>query len=293
MKGNRTITTGMHRKLSLLFLIAFFSGWLMAQTDEQPVYRLSTANHRAGISFVDLFDPYLSSLNYSGIGVRVELLEQRFLNPDSNRFSRFIRLTGMTARTYNPASTAVVDYLGGNLSWGMQYHYRKIDNLVVLAGAAMEGDYGFKMNSRNVNNPINLDIAFTLNALIGARYFLQTRKRTLQFTGSYEIPFIGMMFVPYPGLSYYELYSSRQLSEAIFFSSLHNRQGHKVSVSLDFPLRRSTIHLGWRYNSLKFQGSGPIYSMKEQSVLLGITYDIFRSSGRTSRFPSHFIRSMY
>lgn len=279
-------------RLFLLFA-SFLPLLLIAQSTEETRYSLTTATHRAGVSSVHIHDPYLSSLSYSGLGARLELLEQRFLDPDSARFSMLTRLTGLIGLTVNPASTAAMNYMGGDFAWGVQYHYRKIRNTVVLAGATADAGFGFKMNTRNVNNQINADIALNINALLGARYFLQTRKRIIQFTGAYETPIAGVMFVPYPGLSYYELYTSKRISEAIFLSSLHNRQAHKLSLSVDFPFRRSTLHAGWRYHQLNYKGSGPVFSMKEQSLLLGITYDLFRSSGRKSRFPSNYIRSMY
>jgi len=287
-------------------LILLSSGLLKAQQSDSILYPLSTINHRAGISFLELHDPYLSSLSYSGIGARIEITQHRFLRtnlllPDSQQLfpaagsslSAFLRLSGSVATTQNPASTAVVNYMGGNLTWGMNYHYRKIENMVVLVGAAADGEFGVKQNSRNINNPVNMDIAFNINAMLGGRYFIQTKKRIIQLSGSYEMPLVGLMFVPYPGLSYYELYTSGRIGEALFFSSLHNRQGQKLAFSVDFPLRNSTLHAGWRFHHLKYQGSGPVFVRDEHALMLGITYDIFRSSGRRSRFPSNYIRSMY
>ena len=138
-----------------------------------------------------------------------------------------------------------------------------------------------------------MDIALNLNAMLGARYFIHTPKRSIQLSGAFEMPVAGMMFVPYPGLSYFELYTSGRIGETLFFSSLHNRQGAKLALSADFPLRTITLHAGWRFHHLKYQGSGPVFVRDEHSLLLGITYDIFRSSGRKSRFPANFVRSMY
>lgn len=261
-----------------------------AQVDTLPVFALTTATHRAGISWVELNDPYLSSLPYSGMGFRVELQEQRYLRAGDNRFSMVNRLTGLAAITTNPASTAQIETIAGAYAFGIRYHYRPLDQLVILAGGAVEGDFGVRANSRNVNNPVNMDIAANLNATVGARYLLPLRRRTLQFDAQAEIPLVGVMFVPYPGLSYYELYLSKQLSEAIFVSSLHNRQGGKLAFSVDVPFRRSTLHVGWRYHQLHYQGNGPVFTLAEHSVLLGISYDLFRSAGRSSRFPATYVR---
>jgi hypothetical protein len=302
----------MYRGFLIFIVVIFGSGLVQAQQSDSLLYPLSTINHRAGISFLELHDPYLSSLSYSGMGIRMEIAEQRFMRADRwpstllrhpktechlsasvPRFSTLLRLSGSAAKTMNPASTAAVNYIGGNLTWGMHYHYRKIENMTVLVGAAADGEFGMKQNTRNINNPVNMDIAFNINAMLGVRYFMQTKKRIIQFSGAYEMPLAGMMFVPYPGLSYYELYTSRRIGEALFFSSLHNRQGNKLAVSVDFPFRTTTLHAGWRFQHLKYQGSGPVFVRDEHALMLGITYDIFRSSGRRSRFPSNYIRSMY
>lgn len=291
--------------LIIVCVILSGAGLLKAQSPDTMVYPLSTINHRAGICFIQLHDPYLSSLQYAGAGMRMEITAHRFINTDKGfsaliqlpkgrqSLSSLLRLSGVVAATKNPASTAAVNYLGGNLTWGVNYHYRKIDNMVVLLGAAVDGEFGVKQNSRNINNPVNMDIAFDVNAMLGVRYFIQTRKRSIQLNGAYEMPLAGLMFVPYPGLSYYELYSSGRIGEALFFSSLHNRQGNKLAVSVDFPLRTATLHAGWRFQHLKYQGSGPVFLRDEHALMLGVTYDVFRSSGRRSRFPANYIRSMY
>lgn len=280
----------MKARVVVVGLFVVLSTLLSAQADTIPVYALTTATHRAGMSWIKLNDPYLSSLEYSGAGLRVELSEQRYLRAGDNRFSMLNRLTGLAAITVNPASTAEIETVTGDYTFGIRYHYQPLEQLVIVAGGAMEADIGIRVNSRNVNNPVNLDIAGNLNATLGARYLLTTRKRTIRFDAGAEVPLLGVMFVPYPGLSYYEMYLSKQLSEAIFFSSLHNRQGARYSLSVDFPFRHSTLHAGWQYHQLKYQGSGPVVTIAEHSLMLGISYELFRSSGRMSRFPANYVK---
>lgn len=267
-----------------------FSPLVKSQSDSLPEVALSTATHRAGISWVEINDPYLSSLQYSGIGFRVEMQEQRYLQPTDDRFSMVNRLTGLAAITTNPASTAQIETVAGAYALGIRYHYRPFEKWVILMGGNVEGEFGVRVNSRNVNNPVNLDIAGNLNATLGASYLLPTRRRTLKFDAQAEMPLVGVMFVPYPGLSYYELYLSKQLSEAIFLSSLHNRQGGKLALSVEVPFRRSTLHAGWRYTELKYKGSGPVFAISGHSFMVGITYDVVRSSGRQTRFPANYVK---
>jgi hypothetical protein len=275
---------------SNLLISLLLSASLMAQESDKTLYALSTATQRAGISYVSIADPYLSSLQYSGWGATIEWTEQRFLNPQTRLFSVVNRLTGLAAQTYNPAQTATINMMHGNYSWGMLYNYRYFNTLVLLAGTTAQADFGFKANSRNVNNPYNMDLAISLNAVLGARYSLETRKRTIDFTSGFESPIAGVMFVPYPGLSYYEMYTSGKYSEAVFLSSLHNRQGAKLSFAVDIPFRRSTLHMAYRFHQLNYKGSGPVFRFSENALMLGITYDVFRTSGRSMRFPGNFIR---
>lgn len=282
---------GMNSRLMAVVVMGLLTlAQASARVDSIPGYALSTATHRAGLSWVQINDPYLSSLHYSGMGIRLELAEQRYLRASDDRFSMINQLSGLMAITTNPASTAQIETIAGTYSFGLRYHYRGLKQLVVLAGGAVEADGGVRVNSRNVNNPVNVDVAVNLNATLGARYLLPTRRRILQFDVQTELPLAGIMFVPYPGLSYYELYLSKQLSEALFFSSFHNRQGAKLSLSADVPLGRSTLHAGWKYRHTKYRGNGPVFSFDEHSLLLGITYDLFRSSGRRVQFPANFIR---
>lgn len=258
-----------------------------AQTNDK--FLLTNVYHYAGLSTVHILDPYLSSLDYSGIGLRYEEFRSRLFNPDNQKISSFSRLSGMLGLTINPAATASVSYMGIDYGWGVHYRYPVMEDVLLLAGGFADVNFGYKSNSRNVNNPVNIDLSTDLNASLGARFYIHTRRRVIQVNAMIDFPVIGCMFVPYPGLSYYEMYLSRQYSEAIHFSSLHNRQGIRQLISVDFPLKNSTISIGIRSGQLKYQASEQVYNFDEYSLVFGFTYDKVSFSGRKKNIPDTFI----
>ncbi len=278
------------------YIVLFFTinlNLLQAQSLSNELYPLTNIYHQFGLSAVQLLDPYLSMLNYSGVGMRMEYSASRYFNPENIDLSSYNRISGLAALTVNPRSTASVIYMGGNAAWGMQYHYSEIENFVLLAGGNVDLDFAYKMNSRNVNNPVNIDLSTNLNAMIGARYFYPTRRRKLQYNAAIEFPVIGCMFVPFPGLSYYEMSQSKKFAEAIHFTSFHNKQGIKQSYSIDVPFKRSTWSFGTRMHELKYVADGQLYSFLEYSFFVGITYDQIRFSGRRVQVPQIFISPRY
>lgn len=281
------------KKIVLAFCLIGGFIFSEAQTNNKEVFSLTNVHHYVGPSVVELADPYLSILNYTGYGMRLEYTDVRYFNPHNPVLSSYSRIAGLAALTVNPQSTASVTYIGGNVAWGMLYEYRDFSNFVLLAGANVDFDFAYKMNSRNVNNPFNMDLATDLNAMLGVRYIYPTRKRTLKFSASIEFPLVGCMFVPYPGLSYYEMYSSKAYGEAIHFSSLHNKQGMKQQISIDVPFKYSSWSFGARMHQLTYQVGELPYSFNEFSLFVGITYDLIRFSGRKVAVPESFISPGY
>ena len=281
------------KKAYIVLFLTFNLSLLQAQSLTNELFPLTQVYNQYGLSAVQLIDPYLSILQYTGVGMRLEYSASRYLNPNKTDLTFYRRVTGLAALTVNPRSTASISYMGGNAAWGMQYHYREIDNFVLLAGGNVDLDFAYKMNSRNVNNPVNIDLSTNLNAMLGARYFYPTRRRMLQFNVAMEFPVIGSMFVPFPGLSYYEMSQSKNFAEAIHFTSFHNKQGIKQNYSIDVPFKKSTWSFGSRMQELKYRADDQTYSFMEYSFFVGITYDQIRFSGRRVKVPEIFISPRY
>ncbi len=278
-----------HTAIFLLFLWFNIAMNIQAQTHQHDLQSVTNVNNYVGVSMVSLADPYLSVLNYSGLGLRLEYNELKYYNPAKPVWVEFARIEGLGAMTYNPAYTAMITYVGTEIAYGTLYEYRDLNNIVLHAGGNIDANYAVKMNSRNVNNPTNMDIATNLNAMIGIRYNIPTKKRVMQLATQIEFPLLGCMFVPYPGLSYYEMYNSKKVAEAIHFSSLHNKQGVRQRLTFQMPFKYSSWTVGVSMQALKYQASEQPYQMQEFSVFLGVNYDVARFAGRKSNKPENFI----
>lgn len=281
------------RKIIIVLMMTTHLVLIKAQEDKEDILSLTNVHHYGALSSVNLIDPYLSVLDYSGVGARYTFTSGRFVDPRNPILAYTTRVSGIAALTVNPRSTASVSYLGANASWGMQYYYRGIENTIVLGGTNIDVDFGYKMNSRNVNNPINIDLATNLNVSFGGRYCIKTKRRVMQINALIEFPVIGTMFVPTTGLSYYEMYSTGNYAESIHFSSLHNKQGLKQYYTIDIPFKHLTWSFGIITHELSYKANSQIYSYSEYSFLTGITYDMIKFSGRKAKVPEFFISPKY
>jgi len=279
----------MKRSLWLLFMASALLPVAAQQQDTHAPLALSKIRHYAGPATIEWVDPYLSLLRYSGLGIRYEMTEQRFVNPADPRWSSIGRFSGLAGMSLNPKSTASTNVMALNSAFGLQYHYREYPSLLLLAGGNIDADFSIRQNSRNVNNPANINMATHLNLTLGGTYFVPTRRRTLQINAAWELPIVGALFAPYPGLSYYELYKSKDYLRAIHAVSLHNQQGLKQHITVDIPLKRMVLTAGMRSQWMRYKVSEFTYSEREISFLVGTTFDIARFAGRKSSVPSYFV----
>lgn len=274
--------------LLLSVLPALLTVTAQTQEEKSPL-ALSRVRHSAGPAMLEWVDPYLSLLRYSGLGIRYEMTEQRFVNAADPRWSANGRFAGLAGISFNPRSTATTSVMALNSAFGLQYHYREIPALVVLTGANIDADFNIRQNSRNVNNPTNLNVATHLNFTLGGIYNIPTTRRNIQINASFELPVVGALFAPYPGLSYYELYKSKNYLKAIHAVSLHNQQGSKQQITIDFPLKRMLLTAGVRSQWMRYKVSEFTYSEREISFLIGTSFDVARFAGRKSAAPPNFV----
>jgi hypothetical protein len=180
-------------------------------------------------------------------------------------------------------------YLGLSYSWGMHYHFRPMKGLLLLVGGNYELDLAVKNIARNVNNPANVDLATNLNLSGVARYDIPTRKRTMQLQLAVQSPLFGCMFVPRNGASYYEMFELWNLSDAVHFSSLHNKRGIETNLMLQIPFNLSTLRFGLGYNGLKYTANEMVFRRNEISLLIGTTFEVATFEGKKNRAPKNFM----
>jgi hypothetical protein len=281
----------MNIKQSLLFsclLIAFVT---RAQQYDEQKYPLTTSVSTYGYSNnIEILDPYLSPLYYTGKALKYNNLERRFVSWGGiPNLSSQISSDWLLGATLNPAGTATILYYGQNFGRGLHYHYKPQPAVQLLLGGIMDLDMGLKLNDRNINNPLNVDLAGNLNLSGILMYDFNLFKRTMQLQLSIQSPLMGCMFVPLQGASYYEMFLLGDISNTMNFSSLHNKQGLNTTISLDLPLNYSVWRFGLNFQDLKYSANDMVFSRSAFSLIVGTTFDFVTFAGRKNKAPKNFI----
>ena len=182
-------------------------------------------------------------------------------------------------------------FFGINYSFGVNYHFRLKNQLMILAGGSWDIHAGGKYLARNVNNPFSLDLYTNLNAVAEIQYPFRLLKQ--DFTARYgaQTPLLGCMFVPMQGITYYELSMLKNLDTALHFSSPHNRHGWSHYLSLDIPLKFSTIQLNIQHEYLKYTANELVFKKNGLNFSVGTVVDLHVFSGKKRKYPANFIRS--
>lgn len=277
----------MKKNYTLCFFL-ILCDFVGAQAIEQK-YLLSTNTNNYALSNLDLLDPYLSPLVYNGLGLSYNHEDNRFLSIQNNSLSVYYKFDLVGGFTLNPTNTASMMYAGINSEYGMFQHFQPINGLRLMAGGSWDVDFGWKMIARNINNPVNIDLATNFNLSGRAKYDVQLFKRVFGLQLSVQTPMIGCMFVPREGASYYEMFDLWNLDNTLHFSSLHNKRGIKGDISCTVPFRRFTLYVGVKYNELKYTANDMVFKRNELSLLIGSRFDMIKFSGKNNKAPNNFI----
>lgn len=276
-------------KKTVCLLMLLNSTLLFSQIENTPKYKLKSVTEILGISRVTLLDPYLSPITYTGSGINYEHATQQLFSAENTNLSMESKLDAMTFYTNNPENTAAMIYMGVDYSWGMYYRFKPVTGLQVLAGGNAALDLGYKYLSRNVNNPINIDLWTDFNMKAKLHYLLPIKRFHVRINYELEIPVIGCMFVPQAGASYYEMFGQGNLSDTFHFSSLLNKSGQRSKLSFDFPFRHSTWQVGLNISDLKYKANDLVFKQNRITFQFGWKYDFFVFSGRKNTAPDNFI----
>lgn len=138
-------------KKYFIYILSILSSYAIAQTTDEQKYLLTSASNTLGYSIINLNDPYLSPLTYSGSGVGYDFQSQRFLSVENTHISKFQKLSLLVGKAHNPPYTASMSYFGVNYGWGMRCHLKPMNKLRVQIGGLWDLDFMFKYLARNVN----------------------------------------------------------------------------------------------------------------------------------------------
>jgi hypothetical protein len=276
--------------IRLNFITLFFIPFaLCSQNNLDSLFRLKTVTEQIGFEFVTLTDAYLSPLEYSGNGLNYSYSGRKFLLNKNRYLSSEERFSLRAGMLLNPPKTALMQTVQGAYSWGLHRHLRVSGDFQILAGGNVSGLLGAKYLARNVNNPVNVDLAVNLNLSVILRHSLVFGKFRTDLQLRLETPIIGAMFAPPLGSSYYEMFDIGNMSNTLHFSSLHNRRGLEYDCRISFPMRVATLFVDIGSNALKYKANDMLYKFDTYSVSIGWKYDLYVFSGTKKPAPSNFL----
>lgn len=224
---------------SLLFLLA-----LCSRTYAQDV----ATQFAVGQS--DYLDTYLSPEKYRGP-------EFRFVS-EVLRKNTMLQHEGAIAYTHNRSRKA--HELSGHYDFTfalMKSWSFANENLTVRVGGMADFWLGFTYNTRNsANNPAQGYASLAIGPNVMASYKLADLIKspssgfakflsTLTVNYQMRMPWLGLMFSPAYGQSYYEIFSQGNYDHNIVFTSLATFQ-MRQQVSIDIPIKnRTSLRIGY------------------------------------------------
>ena len=234
-------------KLKLFLVFIYLSSCLIvtAQEDSLNADRHIIRSTMIGAGYANVFDTYLSPLEYKGPEVRFIFENMRMTGLMGGNVSAQHLFQVNFDYTKNP--TKSVKSYSGIINWSYSLHYHKPYNerLKFLFGPMIDVNAGVIYNQRNSNNPAQAKAYASLGASAMAIYRFHIGRSPLTLRYQANLPLMGAIFSPEYGESYYEIFSLKNGGKNVFFTSLHNLPSLRQFLTLDFPIKNSTIRIGY------------------------------------------------
>ena len=198
-----------------------------------------------GIGHTNLLDTYLSPMEYTGPELRIlreNIRNTKYMDGKVYRQSLFQANVSLTE---NKAGTGSEFAFLAN--WNLAYHYSfyKSGKWQLQAGPNLDLNGGMIYNMRNSNNPVNAKAYANLGASGMAIYHFKIKEHPFMLRYQLNVPLLGVMFSPEYGQPYYEMSIAKDFGKNIRFTSLHNQPSVRQFITLDFPIRNTTLRVGY------------------------------------------------
>ena len=229
-----------YKRLPILFLLHICL--LQANAQKDSIITRSTIY---GIGSTNLLDTYLSPVEYTGAELRLlreNRRQSKWMDGKVYRQSIFQANVSMVENKVGTGSE-----FSCLANWNLAYHYRFPinDRLELWGGPNIDLNGGMIYNLRNSNNPVNAKAYANLGASGMAMYRFRIKEHPFTLRYQLNIPLFGLMFSPEYGQPYYEMSLSKDFGKNICFTSLHNQPSFRQFLTLDIPIKRTNLRVGY------------------------------------------------
>ena len=219
------------------------------------------------VGATDVLDTYLSPEKYTGI-------EMRYMSHTTkptrfDRFSMVLSHQGELLKAHNRADNN--DEIGGyyNFHYAWRYNWNAMGGKLHLeAGAGADVLLGFLYNLRNGNNPAQAKMSLSIVPSAAAVYNFNAWHKPFSLRYEVFVPLAGIMFSPNYGQSYHEIFNKGDYDHNIAFTYPGNAPSLSHSLSLDFPLGKTWVRIGYmgdcrqsKVNELKYHNYSHMFML--------------------------------
>lgn len=241
-----------------------------------------------GIGHSNLYDTYLSPLEYTGLSLRVFNERTSRLHWATDKFIKQQIIDFEFALTGNPTNTAYEYWMMLNYRLGGHYELINTGDFKLRAGALWDISLGVLFNQRNGNNPASARAYTNLN--LSTTAFYSWKKFT--FRWQVDSPIVGVLFSPRFGQSYYEISLGNSVG-VVNFASIHNQRALRNYITIDYPIGKITIRAGYLGSFYQTKVNNINTHTYSNSFVIGLATESINISGAKSRKVPKWNSSFY
>ena len=155
--------------------------------------------------------------------------------------------------------------------------------LVWRTGGEIELSGGVLYNPRNSNNPAAAKTSIALGFAEMLTYTLHIGHFPITLRYQLSLPVLGVFFSPAFGESYYEIFYLRNHSGIVKFGSWHNRFDMNNLLTVEIPIGRSALRLGYDNRIRSSRASHLDYFHYSNAFVIGIATPISKRKNISER----------
>lgn len=235
---------------------------------------------------------YLNSQEYAGSVIGLEASHGRFYRRSEHLSWKLTmsHLRNMHRNIFgggleNAANTSYISIQNYEVDYAVFYNWLIKDRLQLRAGGSFNVYGGFMAGDDNaINNVIGVDLQTQFLAHAQIRYGWDFKKFGLDLYANLSTPFMGLMAVDERFEGFFETIPSSDFNlkehTHLVFSSMHNLQGAKFEMGIDFAFRNLTLSFSRETNSRWWTAYELQNYRKYALTKLGISVNLFAQQNR-------------
>lgn len=217
-----------------------------------------------------LVNTYLTPLKYSGWSAAFNYERMQAMKFSPDRWVMQLRAGVTLNRAENPARNAGMWRLTGEFSWGMMHRWRLPYGVTLAAGGSTGLDLGCLYSTRNGNNPVAVEAAWTVNLTGYAAWNFRVGRLPVTLRYQPVLPVAGVFFSPEYGELFYEisLGDDHGLAHAAWWGN-YFRMENLVTADLHFGA--TSLRVGFRSNVISTKVNNITTRVINSAAVVGIS----------------------